>query len=87
MIIAITMLIYVNMFWLKSTPPSTGISPSRGILMFFSAADTFSGSFRFPVSEAVIICSPMKFERPVPKMVRVRPVTFWFAIMVMVRNA
>ena len=50
-------------------------------------AVTFSGSFRVPVSDRPIMYTPIRFERPVPKMVRVRPATFWFAKKVMVSTA
>ena len=81
------MLRYVKMFCEKSTSPRTGILLRSGMSMFFRLLIPPSGSLRLPVGEADIICSPMKFESPVPNIVSVRPVTFWFAIIVMVRKA
>ena len=46
-----------------------------------------SGSFRVPDSEKLSTYRPMKLDSPTPKMVSVRPVTFWLAIKVMVSTA
>ena len=50
-------------------------------------AVTFSGSFRVPPSEVPIMYTPMKLEIPTPKMVMVRPATFWLAMKVTVSTA
>ena len=56
---------------------------SMGRKKAFMASETMAA----PEPEPLIILVPSRFARPVPKMVKVSPATFWFAFKVTVRKA
>ncbi len=77
----------MRMLWRNSRVPMTGSSlrapRCRGDRRDFSRADIKTVS----TGRFSLVFSPRKLAIPVPKMVRVRPVTFWLAFKLTVKKA
>ena len=76
---------YTSQLYRNRSGPSTGISDNTGISSPENAFFVTSVTATYPPA-CCPIYSPKKLPKPVPKIVSVSPVTFWFARSVIVRK-